>query len=98
MIFFVTFPCHLQSAAVEALKCFTHAYLMGMEDKSINEMLSKYLQQLSDANVAARRGSSLALGVLPIDFLAKQWKTVLSKLCSSCLIEVRKYYLLSLKV
>lgn len=77
----------IQFVAVEALKHFTHAYLMGMDDKNINVMLLKYLQQLSDANVAARRGSALALGVLPIDFLAKQWKIVLSKLCTSCAVE-----------
>lgn len=88
LIPFSSSPCNVQSAAVEALKHFTHAYLMGMDDKSINEMLLKYLQQLSDANVAARRGSALALGVLPIHFLAKQWKIVLSKLCTSCAIEV----------
>ncbi|KAL3516980.1 hypothetical protein ACH5RR_023882 [Cinchona calisaya] len=77
----------IQHAAVEALKRFICAYLVGMGNKSIYDILPKYLEQLGDANVAARRGSALALGVLPFDFLANQWKVVLLKLCSSCEIE-----------
>lgn len=50
--------------------------------------MSKYLEQLVDPNVAARRGSALALGVLPINLLVKDWKVLLMRLCSSCLIEV----------
>lgn len=77
----------IQHAAVEALKHFVCAYLVGLGNKSIFDILPKYLEQLSDANVAARRGSALALGVLPSDFLASQWKVVLLKLCSCCEIE-----------
>ncbi|XP_027113016.1 tubulin-folding cofactor D-like isoform X1 [Coffea arabica] len=77
----------IQHAAVEALKRFVCAYLVGLGNKSIYDILPKYLEQLSDANVAARRGSALALGVLPSDILASQWKVVLLKLCSCCEIE-----------
>lgn len=78
---------HIQVAAIGALKHFVRTYLIWMEDKDITAFLSKYLEQLSDANVAARRGSALALGVLPLDFLAKQWEVILSKLCNACAIE-----------
>nr|XP_027106476.1 tubulin-folding cofactor D-like [Coffea arabica] len=77
----------IQHAAVEALKRFVCAYLVGLGNKSIYDILPKYLEQLNDANVAARRGSALALGVLPSDILASQWKVVLLKLCSCCEIE-----------
>ncbi|KAL3615585.1 hypothetical protein CASFOL_041246 [Castilleja foliolosa] len=78
---------HIQSAAVKALKHYIPAYLVSMENKGVNEIMSRYLEQLTDPNVAARRGSALALGVLPVEFLAKEWKSVLTKLCFSCEIE-----------
>lgn len=59
-----------------------------MENKGVNDIMSRYLEQLTDPNVAARRGSALALGVLPFEFLTKGWKSVLTKLCCSCEIEV----------
>lgn len=59
-----------------------------MENKGVNDIMSRYLQQLTDPNVAARRGSSLALGILPFEFLAKGWKSVITKLCSACGVEV----------
>ena len=87
--------CDVQHAAVEALKRFVCAYLVGLGNKSIYDILPKYLEQLSDANVAARRGSALALGVLPSDILASQWKVVLLKSCSCCEIEVEITYVAS---
>ena len=51
-------------------------------------MTSKYLERLTDPNAAARRGSALAIGVLPYEFLAKRWRVILLKLCNSCAIEV----------
>ncbi|GFP94995.1 tubulin-folding cofactor d [Phtheirospermum japonicum] len=78
---------HIQNATVEALKHYIPAYLVSMENKGFNEIMSRYLEQLTDPNVAARRGSALALGVLPFEFLAKEWKSVLTKLCFSCEIE-----------
>ncbi|GMH28815.1 hypothetical protein Nepgr_030658 [Nepenthes gracilis] len=77
----------IQNAAVQALKHFVPAYLRLADDKVICDITSKYLEELSDSNVAVRRGSALALGVLPSDFLAKAWKDVLLKLSSSCAIE-----------
>lgn len=78
---------HIQNAAVEALKHYIHAYYLSADGKEINDILSKYLGQLADSNVAARRGSALALGVLPFEFLVKGWKFVITKLCNSCEIE-----------
>ncbi|KAL6557242.1 hypothetical protein OROMI_017592 [Orobanche minor] len=78
---------HIQNAAVEALKHYIPHYLVSSEDKGVNDIMSRHLNQLTDPNVAARRGSALALGVLPFEFLAKEWKPVLAKLCFSCGIE-----------
>lgn len=78
----------LQNAAVEAFKHYIPNYLVSTENVGVNDIISRYLDQLTDPNVAARRGSALALGVLPFEFLAKGWKSVLTKLCSSCEIEV----------
>ncbi|XP_052192957.1 tubulin-folding cofactor D [Diospyros lotus] len=78
---------HIQNAAVESLRHFVQAYLIDKDDKSVNEVIFKYLEQLRDPNVAARRGSALALGKLPSKFLATRWKVVLPKLCSACAIE-----------
>ncbi|GFY92637.1 ARM repeat superfamily protein [Actinidia rufa] len=36
----------IQNAAVEALKCFVPAYLVNTDDKSVDDFLSKYLEQL----------------------------------------------------
>ncbi|PIN05322.1 Beta-tubulin folding cofactor D [Handroanthus impetiginosus] len=77
----------IQNAAVEALKHYIPAYLASTENKGANDIVSRYLGQLTDLNVAARRGSALALGVLPFEFLVKDWKSILTKLCSSCEIE-----------
>lgn len=87
-IFNLVIFCDVQNAAVEALKHFVPAYLLNAEDKTINDFVSKYLEQLRDSNVAARRGSALAIGVLPLKFLATRWKVVLPKLCIACAIEV----------
>ncbi|KAK4476510.1 hypothetical protein RD792_015666 [Penstemon davidsonii] len=82
----------IQNSAVEALKQFIPAYLVSKEIKGGNDVVSRYLEQLTDPNVAVRRGSALALGVLPLQFLAKDWKPVLTKLCSSCEIEENPEY------
>ncbi|KAH7659511.1 Tubulin-specific chaperone D C-terminal protein [Dioscorea alata] len=75
----------IQHAAVDALKYFIPAYLDTA--KVGNDIISKYLALLDDSNVAARRGSALAFGVLPYEFLALRWRVMLAKLCSSCLIQ-----------
>ncbi|XP_043695428.1 tubulin-folding cofactor D [Telopea speciosissima] len=77
----------IQSAAVEALKHFVPAYLVRIDDGGANGITSQYLELLSDPNAAARRGSALALGVMPSEFLATRWRDVLLRLCSSCAIE-----------
>ncbi|KAG6677496.1 hypothetical protein I3842_14G030100 [Carya illinoinensis] len=77
----------IQSAAVSALKHFVKAYLLAEDIRGVGDIVSKYLQMLTDPNVALRRGSALALGVLPYELLAKSWKAVLLKLCSACVIE-----------
>lgn len=77
----------IQIAAVNALKHFVPAYLEPTNSKATSDITSKYVEQLSDSNVAVRRGSALALGILPYEFLAKRWKDVLSKLSKSCEIE-----------
>ncbi|XP_031113928.1 tubulin-folding cofactor D [Ipomoea triloba] len=77
----------IQGAAVAALKSFIPAYLVATENKPLIDIPKKYLEQLTDPNVAARRGSALAVGILPSGFLAKGWKNVLSKLCRACEIE-----------
>ncbi|XP_057805540.1 tubulin-folding cofactor D [Salvia miltiorrhiza] len=78
---------NIQNAAVEALKHYIPTYLVSMENKGVNDIMSRYLEQLTDPNVAARRGSALALGVLPLEFLSRGWKSVITKLCGSCEIE-----------
>ncbi|OMP00615.1 Armadillo-like helical [Corchorus olitorius] len=77
----------IQNAAVKALQEFVQAYLVSTDNKVAISMTSKYLQLLSDPNVAVRRGSAIALGVLPYELLANQWRDVLLKLCISCKIE-----------
>ncbi|KAF8380470.1 hypothetical protein HHK36_027956 [Tetracentron sinense] len=77
----------IQSSAVEALNHFVPAYLVTTGNGGTYDMTSKYLELLTDPNVAARRGSALAIGVLPFEVLAKRWKIVLLKLCNSCIIE-----------
>lgn len=73
---------------MEALKHFVPAYLVASREKVANDIAPKYLEFLDDANVAARRGGALALGILPYEFLSGRWKSVIEKLCSSCLLEV----------
>lgn len=77
----------IQCAAVDALKHFARVYLVGSRDNVTNDIVPKYLEFLDDANVAARRGGALALGILPIEFLSERWKSVTQKLCCSCLVE-----------
>ncbi|KAG6437798.1 hypothetical protein SASPL_102728 [Salvia splendens] len=78
---------NIQNVAVEALKHYIPTYFVMMENKGVNDIMSRYLEQLSDPNVAARRGSALALGVLPLELLSRGWKSVITKLCRSCKIE-----------
>ncbi|KAI3800449.1 hypothetical protein L1987_28540 [Smallanthus sonchifolius] len=79
--------CQIQNAANEAFKQFVPTYFAKLDDKGTFDITLKYLEQLNDANVAVRRGSALALGVLPFEFLASRWKMVIQKLCKSCAIE-----------
>ncbi|CAN1308050.1 Tubulin-folding cofactor D [Linum perenne] len=77
----------IQNAAVKALEHFVRAYLGTANSGGTGTIVSKYLQQLTDQNVAVRRGSALALGVLPYEILADRWKDVILKLCKSSAIE-----------
>lgn len=77
-----------QYSAVDALKNFVPAYLVTLGDKVANEITLKYLELLDDPNVAARRGAALALGILPYEFLVRKWRSIITKLCSSCSIKV----------
>ncbi|CAJ1977590.1 unnamed protein product [Sphenostylis stenocarpa] len=77
----------IQNAAVKGLKQFICAYLHASDNKGTSDVTEKYLSMLTDPNVAVRRGSALALGVLPYKLLASQWRNVLLKLCGSCRIE-----------
>ncbi|XP_065859361.1 tubulin-folding cofactor D isoform X2 [Euphorbia lathyris] len=77
----------IQNAAIKALEHFVQAYFINSKSGNTFGMTSKYLEQLTDKNVAVRRGSALALGVLPCECLAERWKDVLLKLCSACEIE-----------
>ncbi|XP_065031370.1 tubulin-folding cofactor D-like isoform X2 [Musa acuminata AAA Group] len=77
----------IQNSAVDALKNFVPAYLVTLGDKVANEITIKYLELLDDPNVAARRGAALALGILPYEFLVRKWRSIITKLCSSCSIK-----------
>ncbi|KAJ6722730.1 BETA-TUBULIN COFACTOR D [Salix koriyanagi] len=77
----------IQNVAVKALEHFVRAYLVTKNNEGAGSITSKYLEQLTDQNVAVRRGSAMALGVLPYELLANRWRDVLLKLSSSCMIE-----------
>ncbi|PON61914.1 Coatomer beta subunit [Trema orientale] len=77
----------IQDASVKALKQFVLAYLVAPDISGTNDIMSKYLELLTDQNVAVRRGSALAIGVLPYKLLVRRWKDVLTKLSSCCAIE-----------
>ncbi|KAK7343369.1 hypothetical protein VNO77_12045 [Canavalia gladiata] len=77
----------IQNAAVKGLKHFIRAYLHASDNKGTSDVTAKYLSMLTDPNVAVRRGSALAIGVLPFKLLASQWRNVLLKLCGCCTIE-----------
>ncbi len=83
------FHYDVQNAAVNALKHFVEAYLVAADTGGTGDITSKYLQMLTDPNVAIRRGSAVALGVLPYEFLVNRWRDVLLKLCSASAIEVQ---------
>ncbi|XP_010559107.1 PREDICTED: tubulin-folding cofactor D [Tarenaya hassleriana] len=76
----------IQNAAVNAVKQFVQSYLVGSSSEAV-DLISKHLKLLTDTNVAARRGSALALGVLSYNLLVAKWKDVVLKLCSACEIE-----------
>ncbi|XP_061363955.1 tubulin-folding cofactor D [Gastrolobium bilobum] len=77
----------IQNAAVKGLKHFVCAYLHASDNKGTSDVAVKYLNMLTDPNVAVRRGSALAIGVLPSELLTSQWRNVLLKLCGCCTIE-----------
>ncbi|KAL9429999.1 hypothetical protein AB3S75_025391 [Citrus x aurantiifolia] len=77
----------IQNAAVKALKPFVQTYMVAADSGVVGGISLKYMEQLTDPNAAIRRGSALALGVLPYELLANSWRDVLLKLCSCCLIE-----------
>ncbi|KAH9316185.1 hypothetical protein KI387_024812, partial [Taxus chinensis] len=73
--------------AVEALKQFVCTYLIAADALVIKDLTSKYLQLLrTDPNVAAKRGSALALSALPNEFLIPDWLNILKTLCAACLL------------
>ncbi|XP_022574223.2 tubulin-folding cofactor D-like [Brassica napus] len=76
----------IQNAAVSAVQQLVQSYLIGNDKKSA-DLISKHLKHLTDPNVAVRRGSALALGVLPYELLIAKWKDVVLKLCGACMIE-----------
>ncbi|KAL0725356.1 hypothetical protein Bca4012_039955 [Brassica carinata] len=76
----------IQNAAVSAVQQLVQSYLIG-NDKKAADLISKHLKHLTDPNVAVRRGSALALGVLPYELLIAKWNDVVLKLCSACKIE-----------
>ena len=78
----------MQDAAVKAFKHFVLAYVVAPGTGGASDITSKYLELLTDQNVAIRRGSALAIGVLPRELLARNWKDVLMKLSRCCQIEV----------
>lgn len=80
----------MQDAAVKALRHFVQAYLIAADVRGTS-ITSKYLELLTDPNVAVRRGSALAIGVLPCKLLSNRWKDVLLKLCNACAIEVQLF-------
>ncbi|KAK4803453.1 hypothetical protein SAY86_003270 [Trapa natans] len=78
----------IQTSACKALKCFALAYLVASGNQiSMNIITSKHLGLLRDPNVAVRRGSAMALGVLPYELLANSWRDVLMQLCTASAIE-----------
>lgn len=77
----------IQVCAVESLKQFVRTYLISADALLVKDITSKYLQVLrSDPNVAAKRGSALALSVLPYEFLIADWRIILKTLCAACLV------------
>lgn len=77
----------IQVCAVESLKQFVRTYLISADALLVKDITSKYLQALrSDPNVAAKRGSALALSVLPYEFLIADWRIILKTLCAACLV------------
>lgn len=77
----------IQACAVEALKQFVHTYLITADALLVKERTSKYLQLLrSDPNVAVKRGSALALSVLPYEVLIPDWRIILKTLSAACLV------------
>ncbi|KAF5731648.1 tubulin-folding cofactor D [Tripterygium wilfordii] len=78
----------IQNAAVRALEHFFQAYLVSRDNAGASNTVSRYLELLTDQNVAVRRGSALAIGVLPFELLVCRGRDVLLKLCRCCEIEV----------
>lgn len=77
----------IQVCAVQSLKEFVRTYLISADAFLVKDITSKYLQVLrSDPNVAAKRGSALALSVLPYEFLIADWRIILKTLCAACLV------------
>ena len=59
---------------------------------NIERVTWKHLQILqTDDNVAAKRGSALALSALPSNFLLPYWKDVIDSLCNAIHVEVVAY-------
>ncbi|XP_078448092.1 ARM repeat superfamily protein [Wolffia australiana] len=77
----------IQSSAVSALKHFVAVYLLKSDSDDFAAVMHKHISLLKDSNVAARRGSALALGVMPPEFLTRSWEVVIRKLCDACEIQ-----------
>ncbi|KVH89203.1 Armadillo-like helical [Cynara cardunculus var. scolymus] len=59
--------CISINAANQGFKHFVSTYFAKTDDKGTYDITLKYLEQLTDANVAVRRGSALAIGDNPED-------------------------------
>ncbi|EFJ25897.1 hypothetical protein SELMODRAFT_413196 [Selaginella moellendorffii] len=77
----------IQAVAAAGFKRFVTAYCFPVNSSAIASTTTKHLQGLKDVNPARRRGSALALGSLPQEFLFPLWKDVVDGLCSACLEE-----------
>lgn len=77
----------IQCAAVDALRHFVQAYLISLDEKVPNMIISNYMVLLDDPNAAARRGAAMAFGILPYEFLCIRWRDIMRRLCKSSLLQ-----------
>ncbi len=78
----------IQAAAVPALRAFLQAYVITTGPAAPQQVTQKYLSSLQDANVAVRRGSAMALGVLPRWLLLSRAHEVIKGLASATQVRI----------